>query len=204
MASNDTQLAPPRLVQEFPVDRGKERRLWPEWTTTLYLFERPASSRGSKSARWSAFASWISQMVGSPGQCPYAYPINCLLRDSELEGSLGHLEPIKLQSFHWLFRCSSPGAVRELLAVSSFEQVVFYSADSSNLAREIATTAGIEARFEDGRYDTPFLSFCDRTGGFVFYSYTHDNLEVIGCPEFILGRCFAPFAERLRAVKSGI
>jgi hypothetical protein len=106
-----------------------------------------------------------------------------LLNEAGLSSSYALLAP-----YYWLIECVDRASSITLMRQSGFEEVVFWFSDRREQASDIVFSASVHASLADGRYDTPFLQFLDKGYSFIFYSFNHDNLEILGTAECLVSR----------------
>ncbi len=191
-----------RVVLELPVERTKHLKLWPAWVARLLVYDDDASD---DQALWSGFARRIFQLARAHEEI-YAHPLSCLLVDAKTQAYFEKRgfawKVVHLGEYHWLLECKQPDELVYLMKQGSFEQVVIFFASGIELAQKIVRNASVQAPLTDNRYDTPFLHYCDDVGGFIFFSHTHDNLEILGSPRFVVERCLIGIAKEEGLVSS--
>ena len=179
-----------RFILECPLLRGKDFAAWPDGLDRVYVFDDAAKSAAERAA---SFAGWTMEILRRDDRSVFTHPLECWASPSRMEHLLAREEfrdgPVCLQESYWLIPCRDQQSLRLLMEKDWFNQLVFFAAPTSEEAVETVQRAALEDDPTDGRLDTPFLKFCDRLGGFVFYSFTHDNLEIVGRRRFIVGQC---------------
>ena len=179
-----------RITLDLPVPRDRYTRAWPENTARLLVFEYDPGRSGEPNR--TAFAEWLATLP-EPGEDLYAHPLSCLLPDHKvrlrvLERGINDAAE-RLAEHYWLFRCKAPQVLKYLMEEAFFESVVFFCAADSGCAREVVRDGSVNATLQDNRYETGFLLLTGPSGGYVFYSHAHENLEVLGHTRFVVGRC---------------
>lgn len=187
-----------QFVLEVPIVPSKALRLWPPDLARLFIIHGPTRSKNATDDRLRFFAHWLKSLLLRESSKLYSFPLNVLLSDRRLAEFMSCLQAGGADAVligapsDWLIECSGEDALLQIMRQESFERAVFWADKETDHARWIAMEAGPNAAMEDGREDTPFLRFCNSVGGFIFYSCTHDNLEVIGNQDFILRKCLPP------------
>jgi hypothetical protein len=194
-----TDTRPPafQLVIEIPVHRSPDISSWPQGLSRMFLRHAVTSEGHLREGRYRFFATCVRRLLLHQSNEVYAYPIHVQLSDRALRGVFralepgGAVEPIA-PPFDWLLTCSSDAAIITVLREPGFERVVFWSDSDANHARQLVAAATRISDLPDNRDDTPFLEYCSSVGAFVFYSFSHDNLEVVGTTSVIVEKCL-PF-----------
>ncbi|NOT01255.1 MAG: hypothetical protein HOP29_11575 [Phycisphaerales bacterium] len=111
-----------------------------------------------------------------------------LLSNPPFDGSY-----VRLQEWYWLVPCTDTSVLVRIMQETSIERVVFFAATSMEQATALVREAAIQDAMVDDREDTAFVKRSSDSMGFVFYSCTHDNLEIIGTRRFITDRLLKLF-----------
>ncbi len=182
------------FVLEVPVEPSRALRAWPPGLARLFIIHGPTRSKKITEDRLIFFAHWLKKLLSEKTNKLYSYPINVNLSGRQLNAFMqaaktnGDVVCID-EPFHWLIACENTESLLHIMRQSAFERVVFWGDTNPEEARRIALRAGAQGDCGDDRDDTPFAQLCTSDVGFIFYSFTHDNLEVVGNRDFILRRC---------------
>jgi hypothetical protein len=132
--------------------------------------------------------------LSNPGDSLYGTPLGLLIDDRRLRTALdSHSlsdDAVHVAESTWLFDCGGASVLEYLLNERMFESVAFFWTKDFETARALVLAASQAEPADQDRYETPLLKHAGKEGGFVFYSSTHDSLEVLGQSEFVFRRCF--------------
>jgi hypothetical protein len=177
-----------RLVLELP---ARSPAPWAAGTSRMLVWV-PRAQGPAEQQR--AFAQVLLRLSQEHDRM-WGYPVRILLDARRLEARLRSRGLVDLamclDEWSWLFECRTPDVLAYLLNERYFERVAFFWTADADLARSLAAQTAKEEITGDDRYDSALLCLARPCGGIALYSITHDNLDLLGTPEFVLRRCAA-------------
>ena len=148
---------------------------------------------GSQRCR-QALAHWLTDCTFE-GKTLVACPLPLFISPDKMEHFLDESgllrDTVVLDAQTYLIPSLNPKATASIMEACSSETIAFMMARDMDEAQE--TAQALDTYPGDYKsFEVPFMTRLNIHGAFFFYAQTHESLEILGKPEFVIEKCLLP------------
>ena len=182
------------LVAEIPVSRQRAEPSWPTGICRLLIYGSTVSNEDDRRRKFSEILFTLAQ----GRRHVVAYPMGLLISDgqvAELVRAVG-ADSGTTEVFPgcWLVHLVNAESALKLMDERGIEEIAFLLVAQVEDALAIVQRAQALTDECADAYTTPLVRQCGTGTRCIFYSFAHDNLEVLGNQGFVVDECFLPLA----------